>query len=221
MKLYTKITTLIIALCILLCACSGAAGVEETGTTQETSATTSTTAPTAEATTTTMTTTATTTTTTTTTTKRSGLPLPKQEVEEYERTAFKLINQERTSRGIPALKWNDDLHNLACIRAEEASRRWAHTRPDGREWSTVFDDYGFGDYYGYNATEGDGYRYYTAENLASNNKDVYDATNMLMDSKSHRASILATQHLEVGVGIYRADDGYVYMSQIFRGKVIE
>ena len=50
---------------------------------------------------------------------------------------FNAINQYRTADGRSPLLWSNELAAAAEIRAEEATRLWSHTRPNGQDYYTV------------------------------------------------------------------------------------
>ncbi len=54
------------------------------------------------------------------------------------REAGVLINQARKDGGVKVLTYDYGLEELACQRAEEASIYFSNTRPDGRDFSTIF-----------------------------------------------------------------------------------
>ena len=126
-----------------------------------------------------------------------------------------LTNAERAkpaNGSLPALAaTNSKLNDAAMKRAEEISVRFEadHSRPDGRAWSTVLDDFGlfpFADY----VTIG--------ENIAwGQNVTAAKIIEGWMNSPLHRANILDEEFNYIGVGVYEASDGKVYYSQVFLG----
>ena len=115
---------------------------------------------------------------------------------------IKLTNQERSSAGRSALKEDATLTALAMKRAEEASRNWGHTRPNGKSWDSIL--YGtafYNTYAGENLVMGTGF---TPSNALSN----------WMNSEGHKANILNSKYNCIGVGVYRSGDN-VYYVQIF------
>ena len=113
----------------------------------------------------------------------------------------RLVNEERTKRGLNKLLINSKLAGVAQKRALETSQRLSHTRPNGKSFSTVLDEYGIK----YTvAGENIAYNYYTAE----------EAMEGLMDSKGHKDNILNSRFKYIGVGLYE-EDGINYLVQIF------
>lgn len=146
----------------------------------------------------------TTTTTITTTSTQSkyheypnGFPDVDVEISIYEEYMLELINEGRAKEGLKPLKMNTYYHDLAEIRAEEATRVWSHTRPNGTKWWTVYEDAG-------RAALG----YSVGENLATGFeqqygfttiKSVYDA---LYASEGHRANMMNPVYTEVALAIH-------------------
>ena len=117
---------------------------------------------------------------------------------------MKLVNKERTSRGLPAYKVLPELIRAADIRAKETVTLWDHTRPDGRGGLTVVDDLGLD----WN---------YLGENIANGQMTPEAVMNGWMNSNDHRASILSTNFQYIGVGVAKSGGRY-YWTQIFLGS---
>jgi len=121
--------------------------------------------------------------------------------EAYVEEVIRLVNSERTKRGISKLAVNSRLSVAAQKRAVETERKLSHTRPNGTSFSTILEDYKIK----YNITgENIAYNYYTAS----------EAMEGLMDSKGHRDNILNKKFKNIGVGLYEKD-GYKYLVQLF------
>lgn len=54
------------------------------------------------------------------------------------------LNVRRTADGISKLELCDELSGIAAIRAWEISNTWSSTRPDGRSYTSVMEDHGYG-----------------------------------------------------------------------------
>ena len=112
-----------------------------------------------------------------------------------------LVNQQRHAAGLPALTRDDRLMRMAQIRAEELTRNFSHTRPDGRGPFTILDD--------------NNYRYTAAaENIASGQATPEKTMNSWMNSSGHRANILSKSVSRIGVGVAR-HDGKLFWVQLF------
>jgi uncharacterized protein YkwD len=119
---------------------------------------------------------------------------------------LRLINIEREREGVAPLRMAADNSNLtaaANLRAEEITVHWAHDRPDGRSWHTVFDEYDVD------------YRR-AGENLAQGHSSPAHVVRGWMDSPGHRANIMRADYHEVGIGVLR-HGGRLYWTQLFLG----
>lgn len=118
---------------------------------------------------------------------------------------LKLVNEERTKRGLRALRLAYDLQEGAAIRAKELTILYDHTRPHGEPCYTVINKKGYG----------------IGENIAAGQRSAEEVMQSWMNSSGHRRNILDPQFKELGVGyILKEDDakGYRhYWVQIFRG----
>lgn len=113
-----------------------------------------------------------------------------------------LVNQERAKQGLSALSTTSVLSQAANKRAQETSRSFSHTRPDGTSFSTVLAEY--------NIT------YMAAgENIAYGQKTPQEVVTGWMNSPGHRANILNSKFNKIGIGVYQASNGTIYWSQLF------
>lgn len=123
-----------------------------------------------------------------------------------EEQVVELVNKERKAEGLPALEMDETLNEAAAVRANEIAKdyRKDHTRPDGRNWSTVLVEAG--------------YDYTTAaENLALEYEGTAESVvDVWMNSKLHKANILNKDVTKIGIGVCKADGKY-YWVQEFAG----
>lgn len=120
----------------------------------------------------------------------------------YADEVLKLVNQERAKAGLKALTTTSSLQNAANKRATEIVKSFSHTRPDGRSFSTVLNEYSIS----YRAA---------GENIAMGQRTPQEVMNGWMNSSGHRANILGSQFGKVGIGVYKAADGRYYWTQVF------
>lgn len=115
---------------------------------------------------------------------------------------IRLVNVERTTRGLSALtSTNTALNNAAAIRAKEQASLFSHTRPNGSNWDTVLRE--------------NGVSYRSAgENVAYGQRTPSEVVNAWMNSEGHRANILNSGFTQIGVGVYSNGSTY-YWSQLF------
>jgi len=117
----------------------------------------------------------------------------------YENEVIDLINQERTDRGLSALVQNASL-TLAARRHSldmACTDTWSHTGSDGSSpFSRMLDA---------------GYSYsWAAENIATSSSQYFSASSvvsMWMNSSGHRANILSSNAVHIGVGFRFANNG--------------
>lgn len=112
------------------------------------------------------------------------------------------INECRAGEDLDPLYLDSYLCAIASYRGFEASLVWSHTRPDGRSFVTVLDDYG----YGADSAQ---------ELLAYATGDAAAMVDKWMSSESHRG-ILLGGHTTLGVGVYRAN-GYTFVACLLIG----
>lgn len=105
---------------------------------------------------------------------------------------IRLTNLERENHGLDPLPVNDDLMELARVRAMEIREKYSHTRPDG----TSVVDLRCGENCGQNSSA----------------KKQVEAW---MNSEGHRTNILLDRYHHIGVGCYQAPNGNLYWVQVF------
>ena len=105
---------------------------------------------------------------------------------------IELVNEEREKKGREPLAVNDELMDIAVMRAEESDYCAPHTRPDGSSYATAVP---FSDHVGENLMNMT-YGYRDLEETAE------DAVNGWMNSSGHKRNILNSKWTETGVGVY-------------------
>lgn len=130
--------------------------------------------------------------------------------EKIEKRIYEILNEERTSRGLLPLVYNNDLAKLARIQSENmfTHRFFSHTDHKGmdpRQRKVMYFPKlmgGVGEniamHYGSSAEE-------AARNLMKG----------WMNSPGHRANILKRTYSHVGVGVVQKDAQYFYGTQVF------
>ena len=120
-----------------------------------------------------------------------------QKMEDPCKEILSLVNEKRKEADLDPLVWNDVLANDASLRAKEISKKFSHTRPNGKDWYTLDED----NMYGENLGKG----YETAQ-------EVFDAW---MNSKSHKENILWEEFTQIGIAVYVTKSGSCYWVQEF------
>ena len=119
---------------------------------------------------------------------------------DYGYQVLALINQIRRENGLGELYMDYTLIQVANVRAEEATRNWSHTRPDGSQWWTLHQQFGLYGKFG--------------ENLAYGQMTPEAVVQAWMNSEGHRANILSADFHSVGISSYY-NDGIYYWAQEF------
>lgn len=113
----------------------------------------------------------------------------------YAQNVIAQTNAERARRGLPALRVDGELTAAARIRAEEISRRFSHTRPNGKTGSSV-----------------------TAaarnENIARGHGSPDRVMAAWLTSDSHRRNLLARGYGSIGVACLEVN-GVTHWVQLF------
>lgn len=96
-----------------------------------------------------------------------------------------LINRERAAEGLPPVEHRVDLQAYADLRAAEIRELFSHTRPNGKDCFSVFED-----------------RHFLAmgENIAMGQQTVVEVMEDWMNSPGHRANILSADFNGVAIG---------------------
>lgn len=123
-----------------------------------------------------------------------------------EQEVFDLINAKRVENGLSALKIDDELQNIARIKAQDMvnNNYFSHTSPT---YGSPFD-----------MMKSFGISYKTAgENIAGNSSNSA-AVNAWMNSSGHKANILNSSFNYTGIGVVSSPKyGRIYV-QMFMGK---
>ncbi|MCC5889450.1 MAG: CAP domain-containing protein [Alkalibacterium sp.] len=133
----------------------------------------------------------------------------KLDVSLIEETVIVLVNELREDLDVPPVASNDMLRSAATIRAIETEEQFSHTRPDGTDAFTVFDE------------EGIHYPYQTAgENLGMATYHLQEEQmaelifNGWVDSQGHYENMIRSDFEEIGVGVHY-DEEFLYITQLF------
>lgn len=102
--------------------------------------------------------------------------------------AIDLINAERVKAKLPELEIDSELMAMAAVRASEQPVASGHTRPDGSDWKTIFDEF---------EIELPNKR---GENAASGFPSASGVVDAWMNSSGHKANILKDNVTKIGVG---------------------
>lgn len=130
-----------------------------------------------------------------------GGQLTRDRLTEYAAELFRLANEAREQAGLAPLIRDAELDRAAAIRAEELSRDFSHTRPDGTRFFTVF---GVEQNFNY------------GENIGTSISPENQITRWL-NSEGHRSNILDTHrgYTSMGIAVYQDSNGNLYWCQLF------
>lgn len=127
---------------------------------------------------------------TATPTPAAPTPTPEMSVEEMASEVIRLTNIERVKDGAAPLQYHAGLQRAAMVRAEEITRKFSHTRPDGTTAETILLDCG--------VSNGAG------ENIAAGQKTPEAVVRAWMNSSGHRATMLNPNAKYIGVGVCKS-----------------
>lgn len=117
---------------------------------------------------------------------------------------LKLVNQERSKAGVPALTLSDQLTNIAYIKAKDMADKnyFSHESPTYGSPFDMLKKFGVS---------------YTAagENIAAGQKTAEEVMNSWMNSSGHKANILNKNYTQLGVGFYRGGQYGTEWVQLF------
>ena len=106
----------------------------------------------------------------------------------------RLVNEEREKQGLEPLDVDENLMELARIRAEELEEKFSHERPDGTHAAQVFSG---------------------GENIAGDYTSPSAVMEAWMGSEGHRNNILRERFHYIGVSCYQDANGDLHWVQLF------
>lgn len=118
-----------------------------------------------------------------------NLPVKDQTADSYEREVVRLVNKERTQRGLKALTYDWQLSRVARYKSQDMSDNnyFSHTSPTYGSPFEMMKKFGI--------------TYRSAgENIAKGQRTPEEVVNAWMNSSGHRANILSTSFTKIGVG---------------------
>lgn len=127
----------------------------------------------------------------------------------YEETILNLVNKARREAGVSELKLDTTLSNAARQRAVELGSYYNanHLRPTLNRFSEIYGEFGINfNSSGENIAYGYGISNYTTPD---------GVFNVWFNSTPHRNNILSDKYNSLGIGIFKAPNGYYYWVQDF------
>lgn len=131
------------------------------------------------------------------------------DVDLIEQTIIQLLNDLREELGAAPLQSNDMLKAAATIRAIETEELFSHTRPDGSETFTVFNEEGI--HYPYRVA---GENLGMATHYLSDEEMAELIFNGWVESEGHYENMIRPDFEEIGIGVH-FDGEFLYATQLF------
>lgn len=116
-----------------------------------------------------------------------------------------IVNQERSKQGLKALALDDQLTNVATLKAQDMANKgyFDHNSPT---YGSPFD-----------MMQRFGVQYTSAgENIAAGQKSAEEVMNSWMHSSGHRANILNADYEKIGIGFVEGGQYGTYWVQLFK-----
>ncbi|CAM3566006.1 CAP domain-containing protein [Erysipelothrix urinaevulpis] len=125
------------------------------------------------------------------------------------------VNQERANLGRKALRIDAKLSTAAAKRSQEIVQTFSHTRPNGKEWSTIYDDFNiFPLYIGENVAK-------KSYNKVPDNAELaQDFYTLWKNSPGHYQNMVKPEYDMIGLSIHKVGNVY-YMTQLFNSDGAE
>jgi uncharacterized YkwD family protein len=142
------------------------------------------------------------------TTKPAPAPVQTSgEFSAYQQEVLNIVNKERTSRGLSALKFNTEVSKVATLKSQDMIDKgyFDHNSPT---YGSPFD-----------MMKQFGITYRSAgENIAMGQRTPQEVMTAWMNSEGHRKNILNSSFTEIGIGIAKDKNGRLYWTQMFIGR---
>ncbi|WP_455538293.1 CAP domain-containing protein [Terrisporobacter sp.] len=125
----------------------------------------------------------------------------------FQKEVVRLVNVERTKRGLSELAFNTELSSVATKKSQDMINKnyFNHTSPT---YGSPFD---MMRQFNINYTS-------AGENIAMGQKTPAEVVNAWMNSQGHRENILNKNFTDLGVGVAKSSNGTLYWTQMFIGK---
>jgi uncharacterized YkwD family protein/spore coat assembly protein SafA len=126
------------------------------------------------------------------------------DVKAMENEVIRLVNVERSKRGLQTLRANWELSRAARYKSQDMATKnyFSHTSPT---YGSPFD---LMESFGIKFSAG-------GENIAMGQRTAAEVMNGWMNSPGHRSNILSPAYNEIGVGLAKSANGKYYWTQLF------
>jgi uncharacterized YkwD family protein/spore coat assembly protein SafA len=125
-------------------------------------------------------------------------------VKAQEDEVIRLVNIERSKRGLQSLTQNWQLSRVARYKSQDMINKgyFSHTSPTYGSPFRMMESFGI--------------RYSSAgENIAMGQRTPQEVMNAWMNSPGHRNNILSPSYSQIGVGLAKSKAGVAYWTQMF------
>ena len=125
----------------------------------------------------------------------------------FQQEVVRLVNVERSKRGLSQLTFNAELSNVATIKSQDMINKnyFSHTSPTYGSPFDMMKKFNIS----YKAA---------GENIAKGQTSPAQVVNSWMNSQGHRENILSTKFTDIGIGVAKDSNGTLYWTQMFIGK---
>ena len=125
----------------------------------------------------------------------------------FQKEVTRLVNVERSKRGLSELSFNSELSNVATLKSQDMINKnyFSHTSPTYGSPFDMMKQFNIS----YRAA---------GENIAMGQKNPAEVVNAWMNSQGHRENILNPNFTDIGVGVAKSSNGTLYWTQMFIGK---
>lgn len=136
----------------------------------------------------------------------SALDTPLISYTAEEQEFINLINNEREKNNLPLLEIDEDLQNVARLKAEDLVKNnyFSHTSPTFGTLYEMLDD--------------NGIKYKTASENIAGNSSICGAVTALMNSEAHKKNILSNEFNYTGISVVNSPTYGKILVQLFIGK---
>lgn len=110
------------------------------------------------------------------------------ECKEIEYQVYISINKIRKENNLNELEWDAEMYTHILTRTDELSKKFSHTRPNGKSCFTIYDKL-------------------HGENIANGYQTADDVIKGWMDSKGHKENILGKSFKRTSIGYIKKDSG--------------
>lgn len=132
------------------------------------------------------------------------IPTLPADIKAQENEVIRLVNAERSKRGLQTLTANWELSRVARMKSQDMALKgyFSHQSPTYGSPFKMMESFGI--------------RFSSAgENIAYGQRTPQEVMNAWMNSPGHRANILSPSYTQIGVGLAKNKNGVSYWTQMF------